>query len=399
MRLNNIRLSGFIALIILSISGCKYQVAEPQWDQDHQNPSAPNITKVNPESATGGVNTIEINGTNFDTSLTRNKVYFDNIQADVIGGDDTTLRVLRPNLVTQSATIKVVSYDAIVVAEYSPYQITATHEMYGGFVTGLELHGLTFSDNGMLYIAQVDDRGPQYPYVIYKSETGATNTVVDTFSRSGVITAMAVAPDSQIVIMFDYRRNYRMDPATGEVNEWIQTSRSRYHISYGDFDADDNFYFGGPGLGIQVLPSGADPETGVIETGLYLDDQIVGLKSANNSLYVMTMATDSSRKLWKHPIESDGSVGAQEVVMDSTTLPAGYSPADVNTFAVSEDGTVYFGTRTKEPIFMIHPDGTPEVLYKGILPADAKELEFGAGGYLYMLHGEGEWNVLKIDVG
>ena len=48
------------------MAGCEYDVAEPQWTKEHQDPPVPVISEVDPPGgAVAGVNTVTIMGENF----------------------------------------------------------------------------------------------------------------------------------------------------------------------------------------------------------------------------------------------------------------------------------------------------------------------------------------------
>ena len=387
MNVNIRRDVGLLVLSTLFLTGCEYQVAEPQWYKEHDNPPIPEITAVNPESATGGVNTITISGENFGTPPSENKVYFDNVSAEVVEGTETSLTVRRPNLVSDTAMIKLASHDALVVAKYGPYTVTRTHQYYGGFVENLEISGLAFNANGIMFVAQSD--------VIFRYAPPAERAVLDTASRP--VTDIAVAPDGQLVLMADYRNIYKMDPVTGEETEWVSLRPGRHYVRYGNFDQHGNFYFGGEGIDLRYLPAGDDSTAGV-ETGFYPDGEILDVNVHGDFLYVIATDRDPGR-VFRHPVHADGSVGAPELILDWSNPPVGYAESVLYTVEVADDGTIYVGTDNTDPVLQLNPDGSQTILYKSILPTEARELQWGAGGYLYMLIGGEEWNVVQIDVG
>ena len=70
---------------VLMLTGCEYDVAEPQWTQPQPETPVPEITGMDPADVAGaGANTITITGVHFGASKEMNDVYFDNVQAEVI---------------------------------------------------------------------------------------------------------------------------------------------------------------------------------------------------------------------------------------------------------------------------------------------------------------------------
>jgi hypothetical protein len=81
-----------------------------------------------------------------------------------------------------------------------------------------------------------------------------------------------------------------------------------------------------------------------------------------------------------------------------------FANSTTNTFAIreDEDGTlIYVGSDSEEdPILIFDPDkNNQDILYKDILPSPATILEWGRGRYLYMIIGDDQWTVQRIDMG
>lgn len=105
-----------VASLAAAMIGCKYNVEDPMWDKPYAYPATPTISQIQPSSAPAGVNTIVITGQNLSGVPTINGVYFGIKPAEVMSSTSTSIVVRRPNLVTDSCTVKVVSDSALVVA-------------------------------------------------------------------------------------------------------------------------------------------------------------------------------------------------------------------------------------------------------------------------------------------
>ena len=105
------------------------------WDEDDQGNASPSISSVEPEgSAFAGIDTLTINGQNFSENTSANLVYFNNMLGNVISATSTSLRVVTPNLVSDSVQIRVAVQGAFLFADHSSlYTLTAAVSDYGPF--------------------------------------------------------------------------------------------------------------------------------------------------------------------------------------------------------------------------------------------------------------------------
>ena len=113
-------------------------------------------------------------------------------------------------------------------------------------------------------------------------------------------------------------------------------------------------------------------------------------------LYVAaTRSGDSPEaKVWRLPILSDGTLGAEEVVYDVAADQPGRRPSAL---AIAADGTVFVGiappasdprAAVEHPLIQVAPDGTAAPLYPGVLPSPVRALAWGAGSSLYLVRSQ-----------
>ncbi len=75
----------FIITSLVIITGCEYDVTDPQWEKPYSSPPTPQITSIEPAGgAAPGINYITINGENFLDVPNTNGVYFSNITAEIV---------------------------------------------------------------------------------------------------------------------------------------------------------------------------------------------------------------------------------------------------------------------------------------------------------------------------
>ena len=168
-----------VALMVM-MTGCEYDVAQPLWHQDFEEPPTPVITQIEPaQVATPGVNIITIRGENFAESPDTNTVYFGTVPAEIASTSATTITVRRPNLVIDSCTIKVISNQALVVAKYSPYKIDPVINRYGSFLDNVVLSIVAVDDAENLYVVETASRN-----IVKVTPDGQQTTVGKRFFRS-----------------------------------------------------------------------------------------------------------------------------------------------------------------------------------------------------------------------
>lgn len=391
-RLSFIVISLFLAEIIF-ITGCKYDVAEPSWDQPFEFGATPTITQVIPEAATPGVNTITIMGTNLNTVLDKG-VYFDTYVADIVQKSSTSIIVSRPNYVSESAILKLVSDSASTVVKYSkPYKIDAVFREFGTFIENLQIGAIAVDDQENVYAMDIES----LPKRILKTAADDLTINVGTFTRAPYDARFG--PDGRLYLVERNSRIEVYDPVTEETSIWVRVPGSGKLMQYGDFDADGNFYCGGPGTGLDVV----FPDSTFMETGFYTDEDIIAVRRNSGSLYVAVLA-DSTAKIYRHSINGNGNLGAKELFLDFTTDPDLASTGPLSSIAFSSDGKMYVSVNSTNSMLVVDMATKQwDIFYKGILPPYCIQFSWGTMNYLYLICGNTDmgvdWKVYRVDVG
>jgi len=381
----------FITALIVAMTGCEYDVQEPQWDKDFVNPGTPGITRLEPDRvASPGFNTIKILGENFAETQDDNKVYFDNISAEIVAASKNSIEVRRPNLVSDSCLVKVVSYNALVVAKYSPYKIEPVMARYGELFDNLQLSAIVVDQMENLYIIQFDR-------TIFKYTPAGEKTVIGEVADR-IATDAKFSPDGKFLLLKNYRRIYAMDLETGIETEWMDVRKA---VSSGDFDSNGIFYAGGRRSDLIVVNR---TDSTSLQIGVYARDEILHVRVYGDYVYLLVdlASPDEANPdiaIWRHQIlDAEGNLGARELVLNWAETGE-YAQSTPKNFTFSADGIMYIGTDYVHPIMIVYPDRRKDILYKGILPSYAEKLVWGSKSYLYMMLGGDEWNIIKIDMG
>ncbi len=432
-----------VASLMTVIVGCKYDVAEPQWYSPPPNSVIVTITGITPVQATAGVNYITILGTNLagaldSTSVTKyyyyidslnvrdsvlitnntfvhNGVYFNGMQATVVEASSSAIKVLRPDIVSDSCIIKIASNKSLALAKFSPYKITAIKEPYGSFTTNVPLSTLTLDKYGNLYVIEavttvVSSSVSNFLYNLWKISPSGGKTLLGYLAGETPQTQLTkpitlsdakISPDGKLYYLqgaFPNSKDVHMiDLNSPTLYDSLLLKQISPKISYGDFDANGYFYTGGSKSGIVVIR----PNRSIRMDGFYPQDTILSIRVFNNYVYVATRTA-----FWRHSISDTSKIGTQELVLDCTHTALASLP--ISGFSFSADGTMmYIGTNSQYPIliadatsFPISPNSV-DFIYKGILPTYCRQICFGDN--IYYISGNTtpavNWLVYKVDVG
>lgn len=381
----------FVAVSMVVITGCEYDVTQPQWEQGYQAPPTPRITQIEPDNtARPGVNTITLRGENFAATADENDVYFGIVAAEIVANSATAITVRRPNLVTDSCTVKVVSNNALVVAKYDrPYKIEPVVGRYGSFLDNLALSVVAIDNAENLYAVEAASRN------IVKVTPDGQKTSLGVAAR--VPTDVRIGPGGKLYMPGNNRSIEVFDPQTGLGKDWRRCPSGKI-VRYGDFDANGYFYTGGLRSDLVIIA----PDSTFRSAGVYTGaSEILAVRVYNGYVYVAARAA-SPVSIWRHSIDANGNLGPQELVLDMSVTA--FSSRLVKSLTFSSNGTMYIATDSADPILIADPTaGSADILYKGILPSNCKHFYWGIGNYLYMIRGDTalgqEWTIFRIDMG
>ncbi len=352
----------------------------------------PVITRIEPaDSAAGGVNFITVYGDNFAQSLDSNCIYFDNLLAENISGTDSSVTVRRPNLVSDSAVVKVYIETALVVAKYSPYKITSTYSVFGNFLQQLLLRSLAVDSDDNLYVSQ------RAPHTIFKITPEGDKTEICTTTK--VLNDARISPSGQLVCMFNDTIITIIDEISGTESIWAYVdsahadgSKRGEKVQYGDFDQNGYFYTAGNKSGMYVKAPG---DSIARPNDTYWNDKIYCIRVYNGYLYLLVDAGIVRHQI----IDNAGNINPTAETVLLWTDTGEFSSSTPSYFTFSSNGKIVIGTDNIDPILIYNPaDQSFDTLYKGILPTPAMKVVWGNGNILYMIQGGAEV-VLKIDMG
>lgn len=385
--------------IILPISLVMFSCEDPNypeniWDEDDQGNASPSISSVEPEgSAFAGIDTLTINGQNFSENSSANLVYFDNMLGNVINATSTSLKVVTPNLVSDSVQIRVAVQGAFLFADHSSlYTLTAAVSDYGPFDQFTDIFSLDLDRDENLIVSM--DGTPNAEFWI-------VDTNQDSAVWSGALakaSGMKLGPTGSVYFVNYQRFLYKDEQGTPKENSEI-FKRLNGNATDLDFDSYGNLFVGGAGSTIDVVDINDDDglTSGVTEAKNLDTLDILSLRVLNDYLYVLTTTVTSDQAIYKMQILDDsGSLGDIELVFDWSSYTNKLSSALC--FTLSEAGDLFVGSDSDDQPLTYIQNGNASGFYSSILTAPISYMAWGNSNYLYLINKTEETNrVQRVD--
>tara|TARA_Y100000768_G_scaffold32244_2_gene21213 strand:+ start:2550 stop:3767 length:1218 start_codon:yes stop_codon:yes gene_type:complete len=385
--------------IILPISLVMFSCEDPNypeniWDEDDQGNASPSISSVEPEgSAFAGIDTLTINGQNFSENSSANLVYFNNMLGNVINATSTSLKVVTPNLVSDSVQIRVAVQGAFLFADHSSlYTLTAAVSDYGPFDQFTDIFSLDLDRDENLIVSM--DGSPNAEFWI-------VDTNQDSAVWSGALakaSGMKLGPTGSVYFVNYQRFLYKDEQGTPKENSEI-FKRLNGNATDLDFDSYGNLFVGGAGSTIDVVDINDDGglTSGVTEAKNLDTLDILSLRVLNDYLYVLTTTATSDQAIYKMQILDDsGSLGDIELVFDWSSYTNKLSSALC--FTLSEAGDLFVGSDSDDQPLTYIQNGNASGFYSSILTAPISYMAWGNSNYLYLINKTEETNrVQRVD--
>ena len=380
-----------ISLLIFSCEDPNYP--ENIWDEDDQGNASPSISSVEPEAAFAGIDTLTISGQNFSENTSENLVYFNNMLGEVINATSTSLRVITPNLVSDSVQIRVAVQGAFLFADHSSlYTLTAAVLDYGPFDQFTDIFSLDLDRDENLIVSM--DGTPNAEFWIV--DTNQDSAVWSWALAKG--SGMKLGPTGSVYFVNYQRYLYKDEQGTPKENTEI-FKRLNGNVTDLDFDSNGNLFAGGTGSIIDVVDINDDGglTSGVTEVKNLDTLDVISLRVFNDHLYVLTTTVSSDQAIYKMQILDDsGSLGDMELVFDWSAYTNKLSSALC--FTLSETGDLFVGSDSDvQPLTYIQ-NGNASGFYSSILTAPITYMAWGNSNYLYLINKTEETNrVQRVD--
>ena len=381
------RFRNFIYIMGLPVIGallvtCSQESPKAIWNPNLDTSSAPKIERVQPDGTERFYDMeITISGTGFSSEPEENKVYFDNERAVLVSSSPEQIVVRRPVIIGDSIAIKVVVNDQAIIAKHSPYKIEPIVEELGKFTRGNVIYGMAVDKDENVYAFH---RGS----VIYKisPDNAKSEYAVAVTARGEDI---RFGPDGGMYFpgKIGTQKTISRIPAGGGEEEIVHNTRRGFTCL--DFDKNGELYACGKKSALWHINVNSGEGT---ELPLLFDFSIYAMKFTENELYVLGNYSGGrgdlpDKGIYKCSIQADGSLGAEEAVLDWSTTGE-YADYDIYGFTVNENGDLYIGTNHPDPLYVYSAGGVGATLYPTLLQSNGASLVWGNDSSLYMMRGD-----------
>ncbi len=363
------RLLAILALGLLAalLVGCENEYPESLYDPNFKGRPTPVITAViPPDSALAGIGQIIIKGHNFSPVLEENFVYFGKTAAQLLAADSTELGVKTPNVTGESLDLKVAVHGALLFSNVVKYKLLTAIWDWGTFLAADDPWAITCDADENLYV-------------------DLTSRNVDRVSRDNVRTTygtvpfvkgtgMKMGPGGYLYVARTTAALYRIPPGGGAATKWVDAPGKVYDF---DFAPTGSMYAGGDGDNLYLIK----PDGTGSKVANYRKVYIRTVRVFDGYVYVGGRDSTGAQYIWRNQILAGEQLGPNEVYFAWSSRVDPTSQVYSLTFA--QDGDMYVGTDNAAGIMIVHPNGSFEPLYEGLLKPYVFSLAWGTGTYLY----------------
>ncbi|HET6273427.1 MAG TPA: IPT/TIG domain-containing protein [Bacteroidota bacterium] len=373
-----------VSLMAIAVAGGLFMACEEDppaslYDPGRTGGLTPTIVSIAPsDSALAGVTTIVITGTNFSATPTDNLAFFNASQATILQATTTQLTVRAPVLIGDAISLKVTVLGAELFSNVVQYKLVAAVSQFGAGATTEVPSGITCDNQGNVFVSLQTEAGvglgiKRITPAGVRSDFGGLGAP----SWSG----LKIGPADTLFAVRNLAAIYRI-PQTGTPVIWrsIGTPGSPGILDF-DFDQELNLWAAGSRDSLYRLTRSKNVKS------FPFPGNIRAVRVFQNFLYIggLVYAADTLEKIVRFPIISSDSLGPAEFYFNfSEAFPIPSKPR-VNALTFAANGDLFVGTDSvASTIVIVHPDGTAEPFYPGLLSGQAVSFGYGIGPELYV---------------
>lgn len=376
-----IRALGPLCLCLLILAGCKEEKGTSLYDPGIFDKPAPVIDTIISATPTAyaGVTMLTLKGQNFSAKNDENRVFFGATLVNVLTSSATQLTMLTPLFSKDTlVSVKVNVAGAQLFSNAKLFKVTLAVRDFDSLWIGESPWGTAVDAAGNFYVSIVSNGtgigvkkfaldGRRSDYAPRKFETKYSSL---RFSPGGVLYGVW---NIQALVQFP---GGNADPVL-----WIALTAGTSIYDF-DFDAQGNIWAGGNNAYVYRIK----PDKSVQSFPLSAAIRSVRI----NSSYVYFAGEtypDSLEKIIRCKIVSSDSLGPPELIYNFSASNLNPGGKSVYSMAFTSQGDLFVGTDRSESMIVIHPNGTAEEFYTGLLPPTLHILVWGKGTELLGVRG------------
>lgn len=377
-----------ILIAVLALTGC-YQWPDPIWNPDQEEPPVPTITGVSSTTLLGGMENLTITGTGFGTDVSKLVVHFKKGSTTGIGrtlsATDTEIVVEAPAVYSDSLEIWLDKIPCWRFAKYTDNLITINQGVKAiPIITTRTLDKVAINENNDITVAM----GGTMDMLLVEGDSISTISGAS-FSDSKPVLGMKTKGS-----IIYYSLLYRFARYDGSVYK-VNVNAPKLNCNDFDFANNGKIYFTAENNIFSLNHDMTTAETPLTD----LDYNYKKCQVYDDKLYVTAtyLGDDTLRTNEKlilaYPVNTDGSLGAEEVVINWTEDFAGSVISDITFDA---NGSMYVATRTSTPVYVIEPvagsyaDGNIRLLYPVLLNDMVNSMSWENGSNMAIIAEDGD---------
>lgn len=402
MKNKNLYMLSFIAIFaIVLLVGCNAEDnSKSAWDPgSFENIPDPVISAILPvDGVFGATGKITIQGNNFSTVKTDNKVYFNAIkngkfasyEGKIETATSTELVVKVPNFVSDSTTISLVCGKALKIAKWNnnysikegfnaPYVFDKVKKpMYAVSVGTDSAFYTAFDENGTKKLSKFSPLGIKTDFYVYTGAVNGLKVINDNGNQRPLISSTK------------YLAKYN---GTAITPIYTYNNATIYDF---DFDANKNIWMYSILNKVENITRVKPDINGAIAKGTTnkwdIDANIRCVRVYDGYLYLAGLdSSDKKEKVIRYAIDANGDININ--AKEDYFVITGNSELDDNTaiYSITFDitGNLYIGVNKKIPIIVVSPNKSyTGLLTEGVLDITnvyVASIAFGVGDELYVL--------------
>ncbi len=374
-----------LASILVLTAGCKEEPPASLYNQNIGQGPTPVITTVAPaDSALAGVTEITITGQNFSPVKQNNFVYFNSALGTILQASATSLVVKAPLLIADSVGLKIAVQGVELFSNAKRYKLNAAVVEFGTLAATVEdPQGMTCDSSGNLFVSLLTTTGAGIG-VKKVTPAGVRTDFAPPFSSSvNKWTSMKVGPGGYIYAAANRNALFRISNVGGSSAPWANTGSVGVSFVYDlDFDNFGNIWAGGDNQSIVRITSGAPGSPPAGQRAFPFAGDVRAVRFFQNHLYLATK-NDTIWNIWKMRVFSGDSVGPRELYFNFTQRFGQDAAPYCMTF--SNSGELFVGTDSLAgSLIIVHPSGTAENFYPGVITGKIVSLAYGKGTEMYV---------------
>ncbi|WP_456441711.1 hypothetical protein [Caldithrix abyssi] len=410
----SITLLSLSMLIFIMFTGCKKDPEPSLYDPNYVSGPQPVIERMDPpDSSYAGVGTIDVYGKYFmpkEPYEEYNQLYFNEVMADILQMTDSKITIASPAYIGDSIKVKIAVRGSDKFSEPVYYKLKAAVDTTFGRLDDFKQKRIAYAiatdSKGNVYVSTRVESTPPFGQILRINKQGEPTIWVDNtvYLKAD---AMKVGPDNKLYVGYALGRIKEIvtiDLADSTLQEtYVRLATVPNDI---DFDQDGNLWVAAQTELVKIKP---DKSKETLATySLFLQAVRVHQEGGTTYIYLAGQNLDQNEeKVWRYPLNDDGSIGAEEVILDAATdrwlVKEDGSLVDIKAITFSADGKMYLATDMSPDALVIYDltTRTYDFQYPGLIQPKLLALTW-FGNIIYASQtnfGETDANVLRIDVG